>query len=177
MRKFDEALAAFSYACRAAAHWKDFFGAAYRTRLDTAFAEVKKAYEFACQADDEELNRPPAPAVHAEVDRLREDCAEAYQVIGALAYYAGMCDNPGVIKALDNLSAASDARPRPHADLLPFPKDPAKKATIQAIIDTATALRDRIPDVLGLTHLVLEPSYAEFAALFGALKAAESDTN
>jgi hypothetical protein len=56
----------------------------------------------------------------AEIERLRSDCAEAYQVVGALAGYAGVFEHPGVIQALDNLSAAADGKPRPHAELLPF---------------------------------------------------------
>jgi hypothetical protein len=57
MRKFDDALREFTRACRSAADWKSFFGAAYRTRLDAAFAHVKAAYEVACEIDDEELHR------------------------------------------------------------------------------------------------------------------------
>lgn len=58
-----------------------------------------------------------------EIDRLRADCAEAYQVVGA-----GMLGEPceytqaDVERALDNLSAAANGAPRPHADLLPWPK-------------------------------------------------------
>jgi hypothetical protein len=62
-------------------------------------------------------------AAEAEVERLRNDCGEAYQVIGY-----GMLGEPGpytqadVERALDNLSAAVAGDPRPHDDLLPFPK-------------------------------------------------------
>jgi hypothetical protein len=56
----------------------------------------------------------------AEISRLRRDCAEAYQVVGDLAGRAGASEHPEVIKALDNLSAAADGKPRPHANLLPF---------------------------------------------------------
>lgn len=52
--------------------------------------------------------------------RLREDCAEAYQVIGVLAELGGFFGHPAVEKALDNLSAASNDQPRPFEDLLPF---------------------------------------------------------
>ena len=61
--------------------------------------------------------------LRAEIDRLREDCAEAYQVIGA-----AMLGEPvtytedDVERALDNLSAAANGTQRPHVDLLPWPK-------------------------------------------------------
>lgn len=56
------------------------------------------------------------------IERLRDDCAEAYQVIGA-----GMLGDPcpytdeDVERALDNLFAAANGDPRPHDDLLPWP--------------------------------------------------------
>lgn len=53
-----------------------------------------------------------------EIERLRRDCAKLYQVIGCLA--GTLRDNPQVIKALDNASAAAAGEPRPHDDLLPF---------------------------------------------------------
>lgn len=55
--------------------------------------------------------------------RLRRDCSEAYQVIGA-----GMLMEPckytqdDVERALDNLIAAANGDERPHDDLLPWPK-------------------------------------------------------
>lgn len=58
MKHFDQALDEFTYACIIAADWKhNFFGAAYRTRLEAAFAEVKRTYENACRVDDQELGR------------------------------------------------------------------------------------------------------------------------
>lgn len=60
------------------------------------------------------------PALRAEVERLRRDCAEAYQVIGALAERAGLLQYPAVVKALENLDAATRGDQRPHADLLPI---------------------------------------------------------
>jgi hypothetical protein len=60
------------------------------------------------------------PALRAEVERLRRDCAEAYQAIGALAERAGLLQYPAVEKALENLDAATRGDPRPHADLLPI---------------------------------------------------------
>jgi hypothetical protein len=55
-----------------------------------------------------------------EIERLRYDCAEAYQVIGQLAANADLLGHPSVAKALDNLSAAAQGDPRPHDNLLPF---------------------------------------------------------
>jgi hypothetical protein len=62
-----------------------------------------------------------------EVRRLRRDCAEAYQVIGALAATASLLNHPDVISAMDNLAASVDGLPRPHDNLLPFPKQPLTK--------------------------------------------------
>ncbi len=59
-------------------------------------------------------------ALRAEVERLRRDCAEAYQVMGALAERAGLLQYPAVVKALENLDAATRGDPRLHADLLPI---------------------------------------------------------
>jgi hypothetical protein len=60
------------------------------------------------------------PALRAEVERLRRDSAEAYQMIGALAERAGLSNHPAVEKALENLDAATRGDPRPHPDLLPI---------------------------------------------------------
>jgi hypothetical protein len=51
----------------------------------------------------------------AEIDRLRDLCAQVYQVAGAL----GADD-----RVLDNLWAAADGKPLPHASLLPYPSPP-----------------------------------------------------
>jgi hypothetical protein len=76
-------------------------------------------------ADDLAFKNMKDRAMKAEatVERLQEDCAEAYQVVGVLLYYAGKFDTIDGTKALDNLQAASDGTPRPHADLLPFPSE------------------------------------------------------
>ena len=61
-----------------------------------------------------------------KIDRLLRDCAEAYQVISA-----GMFGTPCVFtqrdveRAVDNLEAAANGTPRPHDDLLPWPKGAA----------------------------------------------------
>jgi hypothetical protein len=67
-----------------------------------------------------------------EIERLRRDCGEAYQVIGA-----GMFLDPvaytqdDVERAMDNLNAAANGAPRPHDDLLPWPK-PAQALQLSA---------------------------------------------
>lgn len=58
--------------------------------------------------------------LRARVAELERDCAEAYQVVGAL-WPPG---DPAVVKALDNLDAAATGKPRPHDDLLPFVPTP-----------------------------------------------------
>lgn len=61
-----------------------------------------------------------AYALVVEVERLQEECAEAYQVVGALAHEAGVFGHPQVLKVLDNLNAAAAGEPRPHAEVQPF---------------------------------------------------------
>jgi hypothetical protein len=51
-------------------------------------------------------------AARAEIDHLRQLCAEVYQVAGTLGADA---------RVLDNLWAAADGKPLPHASLLPYP--------------------------------------------------------
>lgn len=58
----------------------------------------------------------------SEVRRLRRDCAEAYQVIAVIAGEHLDFAHPDVQRALDNLAAAANGVPRPHDDMLPFPK-------------------------------------------------------
>lgn len=70
-----------------------------------------------------ELGRKAA----AEIERLRRDCAEAYQVVGTLSGVLWSNESvrmEDVTKALDNLLAAAEGKPRPHEDLLPFPATP-----------------------------------------------------
>ena len=55
-----------------------------------------------------------------EIERLRRDCAELYQVIGNMAEHCPDPEDPAIIKALDNASDAANADPRRHDDLLPF---------------------------------------------------------
>lgn len=65
--------------------------------------------------------------LEAEVERLRQDCSEAYQVVGVLATRQldpgfGPIAEEEFVRVLDNLSAAVDGRPRPHEELLPWPR-------------------------------------------------------
>lgn len=67
-----------------------------------------------------------------EINRLRRDCAEAYQVIGVVWYDCRelrLIDKYGskmsftekdILRAMDNLSSAVNASQRPHDDLLPW---------------------------------------------------------
>ena len=67
--------------------------------------------------------RPATDAeVWAELERLRRDCAEAYQVLGAISTQPCPHTARDVERALDNLCAAAEGKPRPHDDLLPWPK-------------------------------------------------------
>lgn len=56
-----------------------------------------------------------------EVERLRDDCADLYQIVAA-----AMLDDPveytgaDVVRVLDNLNAAASGEPRPHK-LRPWP--------------------------------------------------------
>ena len=60
---------------------------------------------------------------HYEVERLRRDCSEAHVIIDSimhnmqLGYYVS-----DIQRVLENLSAAAAGTPRPHEDLLPWPK-------------------------------------------------------
>lgn len=63
----------------------------------------------------------------AQIERLRRDCAEAYQATGFLAdclgYWTMAADDPRqaqISKLLDNLSDAAQGDKRRHDDLLPF---------------------------------------------------------
>lgn len=65
----------------------------------------------------------------AEVIRLQRDCGEAYQVVGAAMLGEPVAySQADVERALDNLAAAANGTPRPHDDLLPWPKSEADDA-------------------------------------------------
>lgn len=79
----------------------------------------------------DEIERERETVREREIERLREDCAEAYQIIGVLWAReddrregnppADLIPAADFERALDNLSAAAAGGPRPHADLLPWP--------------------------------------------------------
>lgn len=53
MKDFDEAAAEFTRACALAVNWKhEFMGAAYRTRIDRAFALICEAHAKLVRVDD-----------------------------------------------------------------------------------------------------------------------------
>ena len=62
-----------------------------------------------------------AEAAAIEIERLREDCAQFYQAVGATTMKWN--EWPDVQRLLDNISAAMDGRPREHEELLPWPRD------------------------------------------------------
>jgi hypothetical protein len=92
--------------------------------VDRVLAELSRLH---AELERERVTRQQAQHELAqtceELQRLRRDCAEAYQVIGA-----GMFGEPcaytqdDVERALNNLIAAAEGEPRPHDDLLPWPK-------------------------------------------------------
>lgn len=62
-------------------------------------------------------------AAHTEIERLRTACAEAYQVMGiALTGDSRSWTDADAARALDNILAAAEGQPCPHADLLPWPR-------------------------------------------------------
>jgi hypothetical protein len=56
-------------------------------------------------------------------EELERVCSELYQIIGSLAYYAGVFDNADVQRALDNAAKAKLV----HRNLLPWPRKPLPK--------------------------------------------------
>ena len=78
---------------------------------------------LSCMRIRHDDGRPATDAeVWAELERLRRDCAEAYQVLGAISTQPCAHTARDVERALDNLCAAAEGKPRPHDDLLPWPK-------------------------------------------------------
>ena len=67
-----------------------------------------------------------------EVKRLRNLCAEMYQIVGSATYLLGIFDTDDAIKPLDNLSAGAEGEPLPHDDLLPWPSKPIKDLQSEA---------------------------------------------
>lgn len=106
-------------------------------RLDVQFGQVEAWIcmhtDFASPPHQDEAGAQGLIAaldrLKAERDALREICAEAYQVVGHLAHYAGVFDYPDTVRALDNLCAAADGEPIPHESVLPFSASPAPPET------------------------------------------------
>ena len=61
-------------------------------------------------------------------EELERICGELYQIIGSLAYYAGVFDHPDVQSALDNASRGKLV----HRNLLPWPRKPLPKKKSRA---------------------------------------------
>lgn len=72
------------------------------------------------------------------IDDLKTICAEAYQVVGALASECGRFDDPKVIKALDNLSQQELV----HSDVLPFP------SSNHDLVDLLTVAEDWLKELV-----------------------------
>lgn len=68
------------------------------------------------------MSKRDLEAMADKIRRLRRDCAEAYQVMGAGFCIGAAYRAADVERALDNLNAAAQDKPRPHDDLLPWPK-------------------------------------------------------
>src|SRR5216684_3831868 len=65
------------------------------------------------------------------LDKALNVCGEAYQIIGALAYYTGKSDHPDVVRAMDRLC---DPLGSTDEKILPWPKaDDWRKAGWQRI--------------------------------------------
>jgi hypothetical protein len=83
-----------------------------------------KEPEIPAWGADIDLENLDRKGLLAYIERLREDCAEAYQAVGNLGEH--FLDKDGnynykIIKLMDNLSAAADGYAnRPHEDVLPF---------------------------------------------------------
>lgn len=84
------------------------------------------------------LRQGTAPATaNADAARLRQLCGEVYQVVGVLAERHPDC-SASIARVLDNLSAAVEGRPLPHATLLPFvvPSPAVTDAMVEAAAES-----------------------------------------
>lgn len=74
----------------------------------------------------------PQPAPEPAWPDARTVCGEVYQVVGVLAERFPDCS---LAHVLDNLSAATEGRPVPHATLLPFVAPEPAKVTSAPVTD------------------------------------------
>ena len=111
-----------------------------QTKAEAGIADPLRALQgeiFLWEGDDSSpVDLDVLRAAADEIGRLRRDCGEAYQIVGAL----GSADDPAVDKALDNLHAAAEGRSRPHDDLLPFVSTPDPRDA--RIAELESALRE-----------------------------------
>lgn len=98
---------------------------AFRRHAAVTKENTAALLEVADEPRDGEFGPLPASLdnAHREIERLREDCAAAYQCSGVLARAAGVFETGSVERLLDNLWAASNGATRPHDDLLPYPHE------------------------------------------------------
>jgi formylglycine-generating enzyme required for sulfatase activity len=80
-------------------------------------AQADKECQRMAMNNDERIKQ-----LEAEVERLRGDCAEAYQVLGYLTEWVEDDEHGDIDRVLDNLWAAQCGEPKPHDDILPWPK-------------------------------------------------------
>jgi hypothetical protein len=105
-------------------------------------------------SDDQAASSTESP----EIDRLREDCAQAHLAVFSLAERFGYLEMPNddpravqLTKLLDNLHAAAEGDERPHADLIPFGwQDGTKIPTkLRSAVDELILSKDAIAAYLG----------------------------
>lgn len=98
---------------------------AFRRHATVTNEKTAALLEVADEPRDGEFGPLPASLerAHREIERLREDCAAAYQCSGVIARAAGVFETGSVERLLDNLWAASNGATRPHDDLLPYPHE------------------------------------------------------
>lgn len=77
--------------------------------------DVAEALRERIKKEDLTLTASEAMRIIWMLERLSQRCGEAYQVVGSLAGFAGMMDDPAVQKALDLLSL-----PLRPGEILPF---------------------------------------------------------
>lgn len=88
-------------------------------------------------------NRAETVPSRVQATRLRQVCADLYQVIGTMSEHCPDPADPAIIKALDNASDAANGDPVRHNDLLPFVlAEPKYDARLSAASDLLAACKD-----------------------------------